>query len=115
MEAGAADAAVARLLAPATEDVRLANAITIARVAWAPRLYDPHLQKWLHRIKVPTLVVWGEHDRVLPPAIAAEWGRRIPGAKVEIVPGCGHWVAHERPDALIAAITRFLAEPKAAP
>ena len=112
-DATAAEATAARLLAPETEDVRLANAITIARVAWAPRLYDPHLEKWLHRIKAPTLVVWGANDRVLPPVIAAEWGRRIPGARVEIVPDCGHWVAHERPDALVAAVTRFIAETKA--
>ena len=105
-----AEKTIARLLRPETEDVRLSNAITIARVAWAPRLYDPHLEKWLHRITVPTHVVWGGHDRVLPPALAAEWGRRIPGAKVEIVAGCGHWVAHERPDVLTASLTRFLTE-----
>ena len=93
-----------RLLRAETEDVRLADAIVVARVAWSPRLHDPHLQKWLHRITTPTLVVWGEEDRVLPVAYAHAWGRLIPGARVATIAGCGHWVAHERPDRLAGLI-----------
>jgi pimeloyl-ACP methyl ester carboxylesterase len=100
-----ADANVASLLTPETEDIRLSNAITIARVAWSPRLYDPHLMKWLHRITAPTLVVWGEHDRVLPRAHADYYAASIPGARQLIIQECGHWVAHERPDKLASAIT----------
>lgn len=99
-----AAAEIERMLAPDNEDIRLSNAITIARVAWQPRLHDPHLAKWLHRIATPTLVVWGEHDRVLPPAHAEAYTGAITGARKLIVPACGHWVAHERPDRLVAAI-----------
>ena len=99
-----ADAAIARMLRPESEDMRLSNAITIARVAWQPRLHDPHLAKWLHRIATPTLVVWGEDDRVFPPAHAERFAAPIAGAKTLIVPECGHWVHHERPDTLAAAV-----------
>jgi pimeloyl-ACP methyl ester carboxylesterase len=102
--------AVARMLRPETEDVRLANAITIARVAWQPRLYDPHLAKWLHRIKAPTLVVWGADDRILPIAHAEVFANSIPGARKLIVGDCGHWVQHEQPDALAAAILHHARE-----
>lgn len=104
---GIGEAVVARLLTPETEDVRIANAIAVARVAWSPRLHDPQLQKWLHRIKVPTLIVWGEEDQVLPKAHAVAFAQGIAGAKVELVPACGHWVAHEKPDALVEAIVSF--------
>ena len=110
----AAERAAGRLLAAETEDVRLANAITIARVAWQPRLYDPQLEKWLHRVKVPTLIVWGEHDRVFPRSYALEWGRRIGGARVEIISDCGHAVALERPDVLVDTLIGFLSEQKGA-
>lgn len=103
-DAAAADAAVARMLAADTEDVRLANAIAIARVAWSPRLHDPHLAKWLHRIDVPTLVVWGEQDRILPPAHARAYAEAIPQARLSLIEGCGHWIALERPDDLAALV-----------
>ena len=73
-DAGKARPHIARMLRPDTEDVRLTNALTIARMSWQPRLWDPQLEKWLHRIGVPTQVLWGEHDRVLP--VVAE--RRVP-------------------------------------
>jgi pimeloyl-ACP methyl ester carboxylesterase len=96
------------MLRPETEDVRLANSIAVARVAWSPRLYDPQLQKWLHRIKAPVLIVWGEEDRVFPKAYAAAFQSGIPGAKLALLPACGHWVAHEKPDALVEAIVGFV-------
>ena len=99
-----ADAAVARMLAPESEDVRLQNAITIARVAWSPRLHDPHLAKWLHRIAAPTLIVWGEHDRLFPVAHGTAFHAAIPGSRLTVVRGCGHAVALENPDALVASI-----------
>lgn len=108
--AASADAAVARMLAPESEDVRLQNAVAIARVAWNPRLYDLQLGKWLDRIKSPTLIVWGAEDRLLPRPHAEAWHRGIPGSTLTIVPGCGHAVALEKPDALVAAILEHTAK-----
>lgn len=99
-----ADVAVARMLAPESEDVRLQNAIPIARVAWSPRLHDLQLAKWLHRIAVPTLIVWGRQDRMLPVAHAEAWHAGIPNSQVRIIEACGHAVALEQPDALVEAI-----------
>ena len=36
------------------------NHLATAKLVWQPRIYDPHLDKWLHRIDVPTLLVWGD-------------------------------------------------------
>lgn len=103
-DAAKAEAAAARMLTPECEDVRLQNAVSIARVSWAPRLHDRQLAKWLHRISVPTLLVWGEHDRLFPMAHAEAWRDGIPGAKLTVVKGCGHAVALEQPDALVKAV-----------
>lgn len=104
-----ADEAVVRMLAPETEDVRLANAIAIARMAWNPRLHDPQLAKWLHRIKAPTSIVWGEYDRLFPVAHAQAFHEAMPGSRLTIVPACGHAVALDRPEALMASILDFTA------
>src|SRR6266540_4176472 len=63
------------------EDIGLKNQTTTARLTWQPRGYDPQLQKWLHRIDVPTLLVWGANDRLYPPEYALAYQRLIPGAK----------------------------------
>ena len=65
---------------------RYREATSLARVLWK-RPYDLKLQKWLHRIAVPTLVVWGESDRLIPPAQAALWAEHIAGAQVPHAPG----------------------------
>ena len=63
---------------------------TVARLAWEPRLYDPHLYKWLHRIKVPVQILWGEQDKILPSGYATELQQLLPGTTDSIVPNGGH-------------------------
>jgi pimeloyl-ACP methyl ester carboxylesterase len=99
---------IARALLPELEDVTLKNRTTVAKLTWQPRSHDPHLHKWLHRIDVPTLLVWGDHDRMFPKEHALAYQRSIPGAKVVIVPECGHVPQIEQPEAFAAAIETFL-------
>ena len=90
---------VASCLTPESEDVRLQNNEVSARISWEPRMHDPHLMKWLHRITLPTLIVWGAQDQVVPVGYAQEWQKRIPGSRVEILPDCGHAPQIEKPEA----------------
>jgi pimeloyl-ACP methyl ester carboxylesterase len=94
-------------------DVILRNRYAAARVGWQPRLYDPHLHKWLHRIDVPALVLWGAEDRIIPVAHSAEFVSRIPGARESIVPACGHIPQVEQTDAFVDRVARFLGEESA--
>ena len=64
---------------------------------------------WLHRITVPTLIMWGKEDKLFPSAYAARWGERIPGSRVEIVPECGHVPAVEKPEITAKEIIRLYA------
>jgi len=110
-----ADAAVARLLAPEAEDALLKNKMVTAKLTWQPRLHDPHLAKWLHRIDVPVLIVWGANDQILPPEYAAEWRRLIPGAQSAILQDCGHLPHLEKPEELARMVTDFSGGRRAAP
>ena len=47
-------------------DIALQNRTALARLGWNPRMHNPQLPYWLHRIDVPTLLVWGEDDQVVP-------------------------------------------------
>lgn len=62
----------------------------------------------LHRVRIPTLVVTGEFDRVLPPAGGEELKRLIAGAELVQVPGAGHIGYAENPAAFNAAVLAFL-------
>jgi pimeloyl-ACP methyl ester carboxylesterase len=89
-------------------DLMLRNRFATARVAWQPRLFDPNLHKWLHRVDVPTHLVWGANDGILPVALAKEWTTRIAGVRETILPACGHVPMIEASDAALSAIESFL-------
>jgi pimeloyl-ACP methyl ester carboxylesterase len=109
-----ADEMAARLLRPEMEDINLKNRTITAKLVWQPRGYDPHLHKWLHRINVPTLVLWGANDRLFPKDYAFAFQRLIPGSSVTIIPDCGHVPQIEQRAAFVAALEGFLEKKKVA-
>ena len=103
-----ADEMIARVLRPEFEDVTMKNRVATARLAWQPRGHDPHLHKWLHRIDVPTLLIWGANDRLFPQEYAFAWQRLIPGSKALIIPECGHVPHVEKPAVFVSELTGFI-------
>ena len=82
-----------------------------ARVAWAPYLFNQSLLHLLPTISVPTLVVWGEDDAIIPAAEAGRWAALIPGAQSCLLPRCGHRVDLEQAEDLANVIAGFLQRP----
>jgi pimeloyl-ACP methyl ester carboxylesterase len=66
---------------------------------------DKGLKNRIHRIVTPTLIVWGARDDVVSPEYASEFGRRIPGARVELIEQAGH-LAHLEQGATVAEVVR---------
>jgi pimeloyl-ACP methyl ester carboxylesterase len=79
-----------------------------ARVAWNPYLHNPRLSPHLRRVECPTLVLWGRHDKLLPPAMGQYFAEHIPGARLEVFENCGHMLPFERPEQFAAKTTEFL-------
>lgn len=104
-----AEQMLARPVTPDQAEIEIKNQYTVARLAWEPRMFDPHLAKWLHRIRVPTQIVWGDHDNILPPAYAAEFGKLIPQARIDIVRQCGHTPHTEKPEEFVGLVRDFAA------
>jgi pimeloyl-ACP methyl ester carboxylesterase len=85
-------------------DARLAmKAVRMARSAKHENLGDS-----LDRVHCPVLLVWGNEDRVTPPAIACEFKQRIPHAELHFIPRCGHSPNIEQPEALSLIVEQFL-------
>jgi pimeloyl-ACP methyl ester carboxylesterase len=70
--------------------------------------FDRVVPRWLGRVDVPSLVVWGDEDRLLPPALAAAWAALLPRSSVATFAAAGHLVLDESADA-VAAIAEFCA------
>ncbi|MEP6960868.1 MAG: alpha/beta hydrolase [Acidobacteriota bacterium] len=68
---------------------------------------DPKFIRYLHRITVPTMLVWGDKDRTTPIQQAEAWVKYVPGLRVLRVPDAGHMVLDETPEAA-EAIGSFL-------
>jgi pimeloyl-ACP methyl ester carboxylesterase len=80
--------------------------------AWqALRLDDPRQE--LESVRCPVLVLWGAEDVQLPLDDAFEYTRRL-RARLRVIPGCGHLLIGERPDACDRAIEDFLSDRVAA-
>jgi pimeloyl-ACP methyl ester carboxylesterase len=69
-----------------------------------------NLPEQLGRIKAPTLVITGDDDRIVPTAQSIRLAAEIPGAKLVVIPACGHVPQEERPDLFLQAVTAFLAQ-----
>jgi pimeloyl-ACP methyl ester carboxylesterase len=90
----------------AVEDRR--NVASLARYGWNPYLCDLSLAARAAAISSPTLVVWGEKDRVVPATHAQLIAGAIPGARVQVLAGAGHDPFSDDPSGFAAAIKRFL-------
>lgn len=68
------------------------------RFAWSPLLHDPAMRRRLHRIDIPTQVIWGAEDRVAPLDYGRQLAEAISGAQFHVIADAGHYVDVERPD-----------------
>ncbi len=86
-----------------------ANDGNTQRSVWNnPALDNETVGDKLDRITIPTLVVWGAEDQLVPLADGQDYAAKIPHAKLVVVPESGHSPATEQPDAFMKAANEFL-------
>ncbi|HUK89267.1 MAG TPA: alpha/beta hydrolase [Blastocatellia bacterium] len=95
---------------PAEEQLveAMKSAAATAKVAWNPPGHNPKLPRRLRRVKSPTMILWGDDDRLIPTACAETWARCIKDSHIIYIKDCGHLVMFEGEDDFVTAITRFL-------
>ena len=69
---------------------------------------DRGLKRRAYRIKAPTLVLWGENDRIIPPVYAEDISALVSGSQVSVIPNAGHLLMIERAEVFAAAVSDFL-------
>jgi len=113
------EVAAAMQLTPTADNVPLAelpessleriarNAEAVCLFGWSPYLYNPKLHLRLHRIRVPTVLLWGEQDRLAPLDYAKSFVAGLGQARLETLEACGHRIYVDRPEAAAARIVNF--------
>ncbi len=79
-----------------------------AYFGWKPYMHNPSLRHWLHRIDVPTLLVWGAQDRFVSADYAKHYAEAIPNSELYIVPEAGHFPHVEQPERVLDRVLPFL-------
>jgi pimeloyl-ACP methyl ester carboxylesterase len=94
---------------PESELILMARAReATGRYAWTPYMHDPKLKGRLHRIQIPTLVLWGVGDRVASPDYGRAFAAAIPGAQFALVEDAGHFPHLEQPGVAARRIVDFV-------
>jgi pimeloyl-ACP methyl ester carboxylesterase len=98
---------------PANEDemaqsmyLQLTNFSAAGKFMWP--IPDKGLKKRLHRISAPTLIIWGDQDKLTPPAYGDLFASKIKNSELVKIPGAGHMVPLENTPAWSRAVTDFL-------
>ena len=89
-------------------EVRTRNQETVVRYCWKPYMFSPSLPGLLGRVHVPTLIVWGQDDQIVPLECGELYRQAIPGSRLEILPQCGNCPPLEKPDEFTQLIRNFL-------
>jgi pimeloyl-ACP methyl ester carboxylesterase len=88
--------------------VRARNWDALCLYGWHPYMYNPRLTRWLGRIHVPTLVLWGASDGIVKPSYGRAFSELIPGARFALIEAAGHHPEIERPEAFVDHVVSFL-------
>ncbi len=78
-----------------------------ALYGWRPYMHNPGLRQWLRRVRVPTLVIWGESDGIVAPEYGEKLCRSLPDARFLPIPKAGHYPQIEQPGQVADAIDDF--------
>ena len=87
------------------------NRDALCLYAWHPYMHNPQLPRWLRRITVPTLVLWGDSDGIVSPAYGRAYSALIPGARFALIEAAGHHPDIEQAAAFAERVVAFLEEP----
>jgi pimeloyl-ACP methyl ester carboxylesterase len=89
--------------------MRAANQKTLRVYTGEKFMYDPGLRSRLPEISLPTLVIWGNSDRISTPAYGKQFASLIPDAKFELLPEAGHFPHIEQLDKVMELLEKFVA------
>ena len=96
-------------LTPEQTQIAEQNREMAVRICWKPYMHDPRLPFLLGRVNIPTQIVWGHQDQLVPLECGEMFRDAIPGAKLSVIDKCGHLPNIEKPEEFMKIALDFLA------
>lgn len=82
-----------------------------SRYGWRPYMHSPKLKGRLHRIRIPSFVLWGAEDRIVAPAYGQAYCASLPNARFQTIERAGHFPHVERPEEVARLALGFIEAP----
>jgi pimeloyl-ACP methyl ester carboxylesterase len=81
------------------------------RLSWRPYMHYPALPQLLFRLRrLPTLIIWGQQDPIVPFSAGQLYHQSIPGSRLAVIQNCGHRPEVEKPEELVRLVQEFLVD-----
>ncbi len=81
------------------------------RLSWKPYMHYPALPQLLGRLQnLPTLLIWGAQDSIVPVSAGEVYHQSISGSRLEVIDDCGHRPDIEKPDEFVTLLREFFAD-----
>jgi len=93
---------------PEQQENAIKNREMAVRLTWKPYMHDPRLPSLLARVHIPTCIVWGRQDHIIPVECGERYRQAIPGAELAVLDNCGHMPQVEQPEAFVRLARQFL-------
>jgi pimeloyl-ACP methyl ester carboxylesterase len=93
---------------PEQQENAIKNREMAVRLTWKPYMHDPRLPSLLARVHIPTCIVWGRQDHIIPVECGELYRQAIPGAELVVLDHCGHMPQVEQPEAFVRLARQFL-------
>jgi pimeloyl-ACP methyl ester carboxylesterase len=97
-----------RELTPEEQVVEHSNREMASRLCWRPYLHNLSLPHYLSKVSIPTLIVWGKQDAIIPVECGELYQKALPNSTLKIIDNCGHSPATEKPQEFLSAVRQFL-------
>ena len=99
---------VTREMTPDEQVIDHGNREMASRLCWKPYLHNPSLPHYLRKVSIPTLIVWGRQDAIIPLECGTMFEKSISNSNLKVIDNCGHSPAVERPQEFLDAVNDFL-------
>jgi pimeloyl-ACP methyl ester carboxylesterase len=84
------------------------NRETSVRYTWKPYMYNPRLPFLVQQVKIPSLIVWGRQDAIIPLNCGELYNRALPSSTLKVIDNCGHVPELEKPQEFVSTVLEFL-------
>jgi len=93
---------------PEQTDTAERNREMSVRICWKPYMYDRRLTGLLARVSIPTRIVWGANDRLIPLECGQRFNKATPGSDLVVIDNCGHVPQIEKTEEFVKTALEFL-------